>query len=110
MPQAALSAGAGERWLTPDRPHPIHGVLASAQPDGRCELELHLIVAWPLEPLEPLEQLADELRGRVWAAAGECGLEPALGAIQVHIDGITAPGEPHGPGEPDRHDASGAVA
>lgn len=97
MPGAALTAGQGGRWLTADGAQTIRGVLAVAQPDGRYELELHLIVAWPPEPLQ---QLGDELRRRIRAAATRAGLEAQLGAIKIHIDGV------HGPDDPGRVDTA----
>lgn len=90
MPGGALTAGPHRRWRTSDDGRAIHGVLAVVQPDGRFELELHLIVAWPPGPLE---QLAADLRGRVRAAAKRARLEGQLGQIHVHIDGVAGPGE-----------------
>lgn len=92
MAGAALSAGPDRRWLTPDAPHAIRGVVAVAQPDGRYELELHLVVAWPPGPLE---RLASDLRRRIQVAAKRAGVEDQIGEISVHIDEVLDPGEPH---------------
>lgn len=82
MPGAALTAGRDRRWVTREGAKTIRGVLAVAQPDGRYELQLHLIVAWPPEPLE---HLGDEVRRRIRAAAKRAGREDQLGDIKIHI-------------------------
>lgn len=96
MAGAALSAGPDRRWQTPDGPQAIRGVVAVAQPDGRYELELHLVVAWPPGPLE---RLASDLRRRIQIAAVRAGLEDQIGEISIHIDGVLDPGEPTLTGE-----------
>ncbi len=90
LPGVALTAGPAQRWVTPDGARPIPGVVATAQADGRYELELHLIVAWPPEPFE---RLGDEVRRRIRAAAKRSGLETQLGEIEIHIDGVQGPDE-----------------
>ncbi len=62
----------------------------TAQPDGRYELELHLIVDWPPAPLE---RFAEDLRRRIRAAVKRGGLDAALGEINIHIDDVRGPGE-----------------
>jgi len=96
MPGVALTAGPDARWLTSNGQRTIRGVVAAAQPDGRYELELHLMVAWPPGPLE---LLADDLRRRILVAAKRAGLEPELGEIQVQIDAVQAPDDPSPFGE-----------
>lgn len=91
LPAAALTAGPDARWLTSDASRRIRGVQAVAAPDGRFELALHLVVAWPPGPLDAL---AGDLRRRVRAAARRAGLEADLGEVQIHIDDVHGPGDP----------------
>lgn len=95
LPGAALSAGS--RWVTADGPETIRGLLVSVQPDGRYELELHLIVAWPPPPLT---LLAGDLRRRVHGAAQSAGLEAQLGQMQIYFDAVLGPDDPPAGGEP----------
>ncbi len=96
MPGVALTDGDG-RWVTAHGDRRIRGVIAVAQSEGRYELELHVVVAWPPEPLP---QLAQELRRRVLAAAKRHALAEQLGDIQIHIDSVQEPDHLHaqGPG------------
>lgn len=91
MPGAALTAGPNGRWVTRDGDQAIRGVLAAAQSDGRYELELHLVVAWPPEPLA---HLAEDVRRRVRAAVKREGLDAHLGDIQIRVDDIQSPDDP----------------
>lgn len=91
LPAAALTAGPHGRWLTADDRQTIRGVQAVAAPDGRFELALHLVVAWPPGPLD---QLAGDLRRRVRAAAERAGLDAQLGDMQIHIDDVRGPDGP----------------
>lgn len=87
-PTATLTPGPGSRWLTSEGSDAIRGVVASVQPDGRYELELHLVVAWPPGPLT---LLAGQLRCRLHAASQAAGLEGQLGQMQIYIDGVQDP-------------------
>jgi hypothetical protein len=83
MPGVALSGD--HRWVTAERGDAVRGAVAVALGDGVYELELHVVVAWPPEPLA---QLADDLRRRVRDGAESAGLADNLGAIQVRVDGV----------------------
>ena len=96
MPGVALTAGDDDRWMTAERDRRIRGVTSVAQGDGRFELGLHVVVAWPPEPLA---QLADDLRRRVHAAAKRATLADRLGEIQIHIAAVQEPDEPAPEGE-----------
>ena len=88
MPGVALTGDGSGQWDTAEHDHRVRGVSAVAQPDGRYELTLHVVVAWPPEPLR---QLADELRRRVQAAAERERLESWLGAIDVDVVSVQEP-------------------
>lgn len=85
---AGLTAGPDARWVTADGEQTVWGVLAVAQPDGRFELELHVIVAWPPDPLE---RLAADVRRGIAAAATRAGLASGLGDVQIYIEGVHGP-------------------
>ncbi len=91
MPGAAWTAGPDGRWVTRDGDQESRGVLVAAQSDGRYELELHLIVAWPPEPLA---HLAQDVRRRVRAAVKREGLDAHLGDIQIRVDDVQSPDDP----------------
>ena len=88
MAGVALSGGDADLWQTVDRGRRIRGVTTVAQPDGRFELTVHVVVAWPSEPLP---KLADELRRRIHAAAKLALLDGSLGAIDVDIVSLYEP-------------------
>lgn len=91
MPGAALTAGPDGRWVTRDGEQTIRGVLVAAQSDGRYELELHLVVTWPPEPLA---YLAQDVRRRMRAAIKREGLDAHLGDIQIRVEDVQSPPDP----------------
>ena len=88
----AATAGPAGRWLTIGSQHTIAGVLAVEDADGRVDIEMHLLVHWP--PQVSLQQLAQQVRGRLRRSAGMAGLEERLGAVSVVFDDVLA--ETHG--------------
>ncbi|HEX5192192.1 MAG TPA: hypothetical protein VFW09_05255 [Solirubrobacteraceae bacterium] len=88
MAGVALTGGDGGVWQTVDHGRGIRGVTTVAQPDGRFELTVHVVVAWPPEPLP---KLADDLRRRIHAAAKLALLDGSLGAIDVDIVSLYEP-------------------
>lgn len=88
MAGVALTDGDGGLWQTVDHDRRIRGVTTVAQPDGRFELTVHVVVAWPPEPLP---KLADDLRRRIHAAAKLALLDGSLGAIDVDIVSLWEP-------------------
>jgi hypothetical protein len=72
------------------------GVVATARPDGRFDVELHLVV----RPV-PLLPLGEEIRSRVLAAATEDGLTDRLGVVDIGFEDVleVAPAEPPALGE-----------
>ena len=67
------------------------GVVATARPDGRFDVELHLI-ARPV----PLLPLGEEIRSRVVAAATKDGLTERLGLVDIGFEDLVevAPADP----------------
>jgi hypothetical protein len=88
MAGVALTSGDRGLWQTVDHGRRIRGVTTIAQPDGRFELTVHVVVAWPPEPLP---KLADELRRRIYAATKLALLDDSLGAIDVDIVSLCEP-------------------
>jgi hypothetical protein len=88
MPGVALTSDRAGAWQTTAGDRAIHGVTAVARSDGRYDLGLHVVVAWPPDPLP---RLADELRRRVQAAVKRAGLEPLLGPVDIDIVSVEDP-------------------
>ncbi|HLI58539.1 MAG TPA: hypothetical protein VKV21_02620 [Solirubrobacteraceae bacterium] len=88
MPGVALTRCADARCQTVGRDRRIRGITTVAQGDGRYELALHVVVAWPPGPLT---RLAEELRRRVLASAKRAQLEDRLGEVHVEIVSIDDP-------------------
>lgn len=83
-----LTAGTLGTWTTRAASESVHGVEVHAAADERYELELHLLVAWPPQPLHVL---ADELRDAIARAARSAGVGDELGPIEVHFEGLDEP-------------------
>lgn len=77
--------GARRVWATLDAGEILEGVVATARPDGRFDLELHLVAQWPFESLFAL---ADQVRARVWRAVQRADLEPALANVAVSFEDV----------------------
>lgn len=76
-------------WVTVDAGELLRGVVAAARPDGRFDLELHLVAEWPLASLD---ELADRARARVRQEARRAGLDDVLGAVAVAFEDVREPG------------------
>lgn len=76
-------AGEAGVWVTSHPDRPLTGVVAVARPDGRYDLELHL-VARPV----PLHPLSDQVRRRVAEAAAEAGHAERLGPLLIAFEDV----------------------
>lgn len=81
-------AGPQRVWATIDAGELLRGVVAAARPDGRFDLELHLVAQWPVGPLD---ELADRARARVQREARRAGLDDVLGAVAVAFEDVREP-------------------
>jgi hypothetical protein len=73
-PGVRMTAGAGRR---------VDGVVVTAAPDGRYQVELHLVCG-----LVPLPALAEAVRSAVLMATAEAGLGDAVGPVHVRVEEI----------------------
>ena len=86
MPQIAVGVrGARGVWATADAGELLAGVVATARPDARFEIELHLVAQWPFGSLFAL---ADQVRARVQRAAGRANLDGILGPVTVAFEDV----------------------
>lgn len=81
-------AGEGGFWQTDDRGHVLAGVLATARPDGRYDVELHLRAAWPTPPLH---EVATAIRADVTQSAAGAGLAEVLGSLEIAFGDMAEP-------------------
>ena len=90
LPQVAAGVRGTRRvWVTGDDDGGLlEGVVAAARVDGRYDVDLHLVVQWPVGSLYAL---ADEVRGRVARAADRGGLAHAVGDVSVSFEDIQEP-------------------
>ena len=77
-------------WATTDEGGLLEGVSAVARPDGRYDVDLHLVAQWPLGSLH---SLADEVRRRASAAIERQGLRELLGDLTVSFEDLRGPSE-----------------
>lgn len=82
--------GAQRVWATADDGEILEGVVATARPDARFDVELHLVAQWPFESLFAL---GDQVRRQVQRAAARADLDGMLGQVTVAFEDV--------------HDASG---
>ena len=86
MPEIAVGVrGARRAWATVDAGEMLEGVVATARPDGRFDIELHLIAQWPFGSLFTL---ADQVRALVQRAAGRAELDRILGPVTVAFEDV----------------------
>lgn len=78
--------GPAHRWLTIGCQHTVPGVLAVEDAHGRVDIDVHLLADWP--PQMSLQQLAQQVRGRLRRSAGVAGLDERLGAVSVAFDDV----------------------
>lgn len=84
----SATAGRDQRWATADGDRVIEGVVVAETALGQVDVELHLVADWPPEPLE---QLAAQLRRRLWRSAASSGVDDRLGDTDVAIHDVRAP-------------------
>jgi hypothetical protein len=88
MPEIAEGVrGARGVWATVDAGEILEGVVATARPDARFDIDLHLVAQWPFGSLFAL---ADQLRARVQRAAGSARLDGILGQVTVAFEDVRA--------------------
>ena len=86
LPEVAAGVRGRQRvWATADAGEILEGVVATARPDARFDVELHLVAQWPFESLFGL---ADHVRTRVRRAAARVDLDRNLGSITVGFEDV----------------------
>jgi hypothetical protein len=86
LPEVAAGVRGRQRvWATADAGEILEGVVATARPDARFDVELHLVAQWPFGSLFAL---ADQVRTRVRRAAARVDLEGILGSITVGFEDV----------------------
>jgi hypothetical protein len=86
LPQVAVGVRGPQRvWATADAGELLDGVVATARPDARFDVELHLVAQWPFGSLFAL---AEEVRGRVQRAAARADLDEILGQVTVAFEDV----------------------
>lgn len=86
LPEVAAGVRGRQRvWATADAGGLLEGVVAVAGPDGRFDVELHLVAQWPFGSLF---ELADQVRVRVRRAAARVDLDGILGSITVGFEDV----------------------
>src|SRR5205807_571815 len=86
LPEVAAGVRGRQRvWATADAGEILEGVVATARPDARFDVELHLVAQWPFGSLFGL---ADQVRTRVRRAAGRVNLDGILGPITVGFEDV----------------------
>lgn len=85
----STTPGGDRRWVTADGDRLIEGIVVAETRLGQVDVELHLVVDWPPQPLD---QLASHLRRRLTRSASLAGLGDRLGASHVAIHDVREPG------------------
>ncbi len=86
LPQVAGGVrGARRVWATVDAGEILEGVMATARPDARFDVELHLVAQWPFGSLF---ELADQVRARVQRAAARGELDGILGQVTIAFEDV----------------------
>jgi hypothetical protein len=86
LPEVATGVrGARRVWATLDGGELLEGVVATARPDARYDVELHLVAQWPFGSLFAL---ADKVRGRVQRAVARADLDGILGQVTVAFEDV----------------------
>ena len=86
LPEVAIGVrGARRVWATLDAGELLEGVVATARPDARYDVDLHLVAQWPFGSLFAL---ADQVRGRVHRAVARADLDGILGQVTVAFEDV----------------------
>lgn len=86
LPEVAAGVRGHQRvWATADAGEILEGVVATARPDARFDVELHLVAQWPFGSLFAL---ADQVRTRVRRGAARVDLDGILGQITVAFEDV----------------------
>ena len=86
LPQVAVGIRGAQRvWATVDAGEILEGVVATARPDARFDVELHLVAQWPFGSLFAL---ADQVRKRVQRAAARAEVDGILGQVAVAFEDV----------------------
>ncbi len=85
---AAADAGPSGVWRTADGDDVLPGVVVTARPDGRFDIELHLVAGWPTPPLH---EVSTAIRNDIGSAAGDAGLGERLGELSVAFGDLQEP-------------------
>ena len=86
LAQVAVGVRGAQRvWATVDAGEILEGVIATARPDARFDVELHLVAQWPFGSLFAL---ADQVRARVQLATARADLDGILGQVTVAFEDV----------------------
>jgi hypothetical protein len=86
LPEIATGVrGARRVWATADAGELLEGVVATARPDARYDVELHLVAQWPFGSLFAL---ADQVCGRVQRAVARANLDGIVGQVTVAFEDV----------------------
>ncbi len=86
LPEVAIGVRGAQRvWATVDAGELLEGVVATARPDARYDVELHLVAQWPFGSLFAV---ANQVRARVQRAVARAGLDGILGQVTVAFEDV----------------------
>jgi hypothetical protein len=83
LDEVAGATSGGGRWATPDRDGAVEGAIAVARPDGRFDVELHLVAR-----LVPLHALGERIRERIDRDARRAGIVELLGPVDIVFENV----------------------
>jgi hypothetical protein len=86
LPQVAVGVRGAQRvWATVDAGGILDGVVATARPDSRFDVDLHLVAQWPFGSLFAL---GDQVRAHVRREAARADLDGILGDVTVAFEDV----------------------
>lgn len=85
---AAGDPGPSGVWQTADGDDVLQGVLVVARPDGRFDVELHLVAGWPTPPLH---EVSAAIREDLRSAAGGSEVQKRLGDLSISFGDLQVP-------------------
>lgn len=85
---AAGDAGPSGVWQTIDGDRALCGVVVTARSDGRFDVDLHLVAAWPTPPLH---EVSSAIQDDLGSAADDAGLGERLGELSVTFGDLQGP-------------------